>query len=364
MMTDDFLVARLREALDELTASPTGSEPLVVPHLDTVIVPLTDLRPTSHRRLATAVVLGIAAAAVVAVVLNRAPLDTGESVGSSPSTTLVVSAAEKSEGGIPRFSIDLPVASVARGPELQKSGTQVGWHRQVFTGSDLSDDRVVVINSYSAGLPLGPDTLALFTDSALDVPDTGVREYRASRLVGGTGPVIAEFISADTGGTATWMEARGLADDELSRLVSGGVVQRDDSTFALLDTSLGLIDVGPSAYGKGELWWSRFADYTLADGSRINVSVSTGTASDRFNDALAFDTDLIEIGDRRAYTWVSAMRDDKGRSVDQWGNAARIDLHVIQWHDDTYNVNVQLRGNIDQVQLVAAAAAIRLTASP
>ncbi len=366
MMTDDAIIARLRESLDELTAPSAASLPLEVPDLDTVVVPLTDLHPPRRRWVATAGVVGIvgiAAATLAAVVLTRAPSDRGESVGTPPIPTTAVLALGNLDGGVPRFTLDLPGSIVARGPELQSSGSNMGWQRQVFVAADHSDDRVLVINRYTGGLPFGDDSVEDFKDSSLDQPDTGLRERRAAGAAGGA--VIAEIISASDVRPAMWIQARGLSDVQLSELVNGGLVSVDERSVAIADPSLGLIDAGPSAYGNGELWWSRMADYTLADGSRINVSASTGTSADRFNDALPFDTETVNVDGRKIYTWATKLLDNSSQRIDSWGNTDATEyLRGIEWHDGDFNVVVRVTGNVPEAVLLEVANALRLTAVP
>lgn len=361
MMTDDALIARLRESLDELTTPSPTTQPLDIPDLDTVVVPLTDLRPSNRRWVATAGLVGVAAATLAAVVITRAPTDRGESAGRAPVLTAAASTvANDVDGGIPRFSLDLPGATIARGPDLQKSGSATGWHRQVFISADQTDDRVLIVSRYTDVIPFEADSIADFMDSSLDQPDVGLRELHTVRAA--DGPQIAEFISADDVRPAMWMQARGFTDAELSGLLNGGLIAVDDQTVAIAAPALRLVDAGPSAYGNGELWWSRAADYTLADGSLINVSVSTGTVADRFNDALPFDSELLNPDGRDVYSWATKLLDNSGQRIDQWGNTdATEDLHGVEWHDDTHNVNVRVTGNVTEAVLLEVAAALRLT---
>ena len=370
MMTDVALIARLRDSLDELTASSAASGPLDVPDVDTVVVPLTDLRSSNRRWVATAGVIvtagvvGIAAAALVAVVVTRAPTDRGESTGTPPAAAdpfPTVGIAAQPEGGIPRFTVDLPGAKDASGSQLQKSGSQVGVHRRVFAAPDGTDDRVLVVASYPNDAQAYSADVKSFEDSKLDSPDSGLRELRSSHLIDGTGPQIVEFLSRGDE-RSTWMQARGFSEIELARLVNGGVREGSDGSFVLADAGLDLVDVGPSAYGSGELWWSRIIVYELADGSRVNVSVSTGTAADRFNDALVYDTEMLEVDGRTTYRWSSKLINNAGQSTDMWGNPDPLeDLRGLEWHDDQYNVVVRIRGNVGEDVLFEVANALRLT---
>ncbi len=367
MMTDDALIARLRETLDELTApSAPATQPVEVPDLDTVTVPLTDLSTPKPRWMATAAVIGIAAATLAVVVITRAPSDQDESAGTRPAADPIptVVTAERTNGGIPTFTVDLPGAKVAFGPQLQKSGSQAGVHRQVFTAPDGTDERVLVVASYpNDAQAYGADEKS-FEDSELDSPESGVREFRSSRSIDGTGPQIAEFLSiGDT--RSTWIQARGFSEIELARLVNGAIREGSDGSFVLADAGLNLVDIGASAYGSGELWWSRFADYDLADGSRVNVSVSTGTAADRFNDALGYATEMLDLNGASAYRWSNKLVNNAGQAQDMWGSTDPVeDARSLEWHDDVFNVVVRVRGNVRDDVLLEVANALRLAPVP
>lgn len=373
--TDAALIARLRSSLDELTSGTPAVGTLAtldVPGLDTPIIPLSIAVTSPHRWKATVGAGLLAAAAIAGLVIIRP--DTHRAVGERPSVTVpaaqVGPPAELPEGGVPTFEIGLPGLRVVHRSQLQSSGTPDLWNRQVWVTPQSTDDREVILNTYGANFPFDPKAQG-FVTSKIGGDNGSVLEHRGVGTIDGKGPMIVELVASSDNVPTVWLQTRGLSNEELARLLAGlvfsGGAPDGGPIWQIADGGLGLVDAGPSRYGRGQLWWSRFADYQLADGSNINVSVSTGTPADRFAEGLVFDTGLKTVGERKVYeasVTVSMLAGPlNGALPPTPSSTITTARHQATWHDASgYNVQVFVDG--DQANLDQVVAALKIVPHP
>lgn len=291
MTTDDALIARLRGALDELTDVP-AAQPIVVPSLDTVVVPLDEHR---HRRWAVAGSGLLTAAAIAGFVVLATRPSSPDGAGSQSTAPVQTTVAPLPEGGLPTYTFDDPGYQLVKGPEVQRSGSALDPVTVFGTeGNLLRTVRVTTLASLptkDTGLPDRP-AVSRFTDSTITAPVGTVREWRLPTTdpendngLGLTNGKVVELIWTAPDRPVAYLRTVGLTDDELTRLLAG-LELRPDWTWRLSDDSLGLNDAGPSAFRGGALWWSRFADYTAPDGGTVHVTASSGTMADLLSDQM------------------------------------------------------------------------------